>query len=261
VTGGADSGCTLEGLLVSGQPVNVTAGAGDGLARLRLVHVTLVPGLGLDADGDPAAPFEPSVIVERPGVAVELDHAITGALRIDPGSSLAGASSIVDANDAEALAYGAPDGTAGGELSLDACTVIGRISGREIGLVSNSILLARRVAGDPLPGVHAVQRQTGCLRFTYLPFDSLTPRRYRCQPEAPAGESDVAPRFTSLRYGEAAYCQLTRATVDAIRRGADDEAEMGAFHALFSPQREANLEVRLGEFLRVGLAAGIFYAT
>jgi hypothetical protein len=75
------------------------------------------------------------------------------------------------------------------------------------------------------------------------------------------GESDVAPRFTSLRYGEAAYCQLARATVDAIRRGADDEAEMGAFHSLFAPQREANLQVRLREFLRVGLAAGIFYET
>jgi hypothetical protein len=262
VTGAADSACTLEGLLVSGQPVNVPAGAGDGLARLHLVHVTLVPGLGLDADGDPAAPFEPSVVVERAGVAVELDHAIVGALRIDPGSSVRAADSIVDANDAEALAFAAPDETAaGGELTLDACTVVGRINAREMPLVSNSILLARRAAADPLPAVHAVQRQTGCVRFTWLPFDSLTPRRHRCQPEAPAGESDVAPRFTSLRYGEAAYCQLARATVDAIRRGADDEAEMGAFHSLFAPQREANLQVRLREFLRVGLAAGIFYET
>ena len=36
---------------------------------------------------------------------------------------------------------------------------------------------------------------------------------------------------------------------------------MGAFHSLFAPQREANLQVRLREFLRVGLAAGIFYET
>jgi hypothetical protein len=261
VSGGANSACTLEGLLVSGQPVNVPGGAGEGLARLRLVHLTLVPGLGLDADGDPAAPFEPSVVVERPDVAVELERAIVGALRIDPGSSVRATDSIVDANDAEAAAFAAPDGTAAGELSLDACTVIGRIDAREVGLISNSILLARRAAADPLPGVHVVQRQTGCVRFTFLPFDALTPRRHRCQPDAPEGESAIAPRFTSLRYGEAAYCQLARATVDEIRRGADDEAEMGAFHSLFSPQREANLQVRLGEFLRVGLAAGIFYET
>ena len=36
---------------------------------------------------------------------------------------------------------------------------------------------------------------------------------------------------------------------------------MGAFHYLFQPQRETNLRVRLDEYLRFGLEAGIFYAT
>ena len=104
-----------------------------------------------------------------------------------------------------------------------------------------------------------VRRQTGCVRFTFLPSDSLTPRRFQCQPESAEGESDVAPRFTSLRYGVAAYCQLSRSSPDEIRRGADDESEMGAFHALFPAQREANLQIRLQEFLRVGLSSGVFY--
>jgi hypothetical protein len=64
-----------------------------------------------------------------------------------------------------------------------------------------------------------------------------------------------------LRYGAPGYGQIERATADAIRRGADDESEMGAYHALFPAQREANLRIRLREFLRVGLAAGIFYET
>jgi len=34
---------------------------------------------------------------------------------------------------------------------------------------------------------------------------------------------------------------------------------MGAFHQLFQPQRETNLRIRLDEYLRVGLEAGIFY--
>jgi hypothetical protein len=97
------------------------------------------------------------------------------------------------------------------------------------------------------------------VRFTYLPFDALTPRRYRCQPDA-AG-SAAHPRFTSLRYGVGAYCQLGRTTPDAVRRGAEDESERGAFHPLFAPQRETNLQIRLGEYLRVGLSAGIFYAS
>jgi hypothetical protein len=259
VTGAGNSACTLEGLRVAGEPVQVPAG-GNELAQLRILHTTLVPGLGLDAEGDPAAPGEPSVIVERPNTLLTLDHAIVGALRIDRGASVVAADSIVDANEAELPAFIAPDeATPGGAVTLEACTVIGAVVAREMPLVSNCVLLARRVEGATEPAVRAEHRQTGCVRFTYLPFDALTPRRYRCQPDA-AG-SDAHPRFTSLRYGVAAYCQLGRTTPDAIRRGAEDESEMGAFHSLFAPQRETNLQIRLGEYLRVGLSAGIFYAS
>jgi hypothetical protein len=33
------------------------------------------------------------------------------------------------------------------------------------------------------------------------------------------------------------------------------------FHHLYGAQRESNLRIRLGEYLRVGLRAGIFYAS
>jgi hypothetical protein len=69
----------------------------------------------------------------------------------------------------------------------------------------------------------------------------------------------IRPRFTTLSYGTAGYCQLGPRCADEIRRGADDEAEMGAFHDLFQGQRETNLRVRLEEYLRFGLEAGIFY--
>lgn len=71
----------------------------------------------------------------------------------------------------------------------------------------------------------------------------------------------MRPQFTSLRYGDAGYCQLSRRTAAEIREGADDDAEMGAFHDLYQPQRESNLRVRLDEYLRFGLEAGILYAT
>ena len=71
----------------------------------------------------------------------------------------------------------------------------------------------------------------------------------------------MRPVFTSLRYGDAGYCQLSLHCAIEIRQGADDEAEMGAFHNLYQPQREANLRVRLDEYLRFGLEAGIFYAS
>lgn len=262
VTGGANSECTLDGLRIAGDPVHVPEDGGNELARLRIAHATLVPGLSLDAEGEAAAPGEPSVVVERPTLALEIDHAIVGAIRMDRGASLTATDSIIDATEAELAAFIAPDElTAGGALSLQACTVIGGIVTREMPLVSNSLLFARRVEGAAEPAVRAEQRQSGCVRFTFLPFDALTPRRYRCQPDAAEGISIIAPHFTSLRYGNAAYCQLGRTTPDAIRRGADDESEMGAFHSLFAPQKETNLQIRLAEYMRVGLSAGIFHAS
>ena len=33
---------------------------------------------------------------------------------------------------------------------------------------------------------------------------------------------------------------------------------MGAYHLLFAPQREGNLRIRIEEYLRFGLEAGVF---
>jgi len=71
----------------------------------------------------------------------------------------------------------------------------------------------------------------------------------------------VQPRFNSVRYGSPTYAQLTLLCADEITRGADDESEMGAFHDLFQPQRAANLEARLDEFVPAGMDAGIIYAS
>ena len=97
------------------------------------------------------------------------------------------------------------------------------------------------------------------MRFCFVPNGSITPRRHRCQPDAE--QPDVLPHFTSLRYGEPGYCQLRSATPEVMREGASDEGEMGVMHALFQPQREANLRIRLDEYLRFGLRAGLFYVT
>ena len=55
--------------------------------------------------------------------------------------------------------------------------------------------------------------------------------------------------------------KLLASTDDAIRRGADDGGEMGAFHFLLAPQRETDLAIRLQEYLPVGLEFGLIYQT
>ncbi len=131
-------------------------------------------------------------------------------------------------------------------------TAIGTVHTLELQLASNSIFMS---------DVHSEKRQEGCVRFSYLPFTSIVPRRYRCQPESDASALRVRPQFTSLRYGDPGYGQLALRTAAEIRTGADDKAEMGAFHELQQPQRETNLRIRLEEYLRFGLEAGIFYVT
>ena len=71
----------------------------------------------------------------------------------------------------------------------------------------------------------------------------------------------VRPQFNSERYGTPTYCQLSDSCAAEIKRGADDESEMGAFHDLFQPQREANLLARLDEFTPAGMDVGIIHAT
>jgi hypothetical protein len=260
LSGGAGSEIRLNGLLLTGHRLRVSASGGNELRRLTLQHCTLVPGWSLTEAGAPATPVEPSLIVEIANVIVEIDHAIAGGLRVHSDSECRLTDSILDACERTGVAYAAPDhASTGGALNLDACTVIGKIHARTFPMVSNSILLAGLEAASTWAApILVTRRQEGCVRFSYVPAAARVPRRFRCVPGADTSTTAV-PQFTSLRYGHYAYAQLGTATEKAIRYGASDEGEMGAFHHLFQPQRQVNLRVRLDEYLRVGLEAGIFY--
>jgi hypothetical protein len=256
-----DAEVTLNGLLLVGARLRLPASSGRGTLRLR--HCTLVPGIALNGDGTPDQPGAPSLVVESDKVTIEIDHSIVGGILADQDATVRIASSLVDATDPTAVAYAAPDGAgAGGELTVVASTMIGKVHARVLRLVSNSILAARLGEGDAWARpVEAERRQDGCVRFSYVPPGSRTPRRYCCVPAAAADALRVQPQFTSERYGAPAYGQLADRCAVEIRTGADDESEMGAFHDLFNPQRETNLNVRLEEYLRFGLEAGVFHAS
>jgi hypothetical protein len=141
--------------------------------------------------------------------------------------------------------------------------VIGQVRTRILQLASNTIFVASfaNPADKPIltAPIIAERRQEGCVRFSYLSPEAKVPVRFHCQPE-PEG-SLVRPRFGSTHFNQPAYCQLNAYGPCEIRQGADDEAEMGAFHDLYEPQRETHLRARLEEYLRFGLEAGIVYVT
>jgi hypothetical protein len=264
IGGKNDSEMTLNGLVIGDGPLIVEGR----LSRLKLRHCTLVPGLGLSRDGQPNRPKEPSLIITSPDTVVDIDHCIVGGIRIAEGAKLSISNSIVDSTSKSGVAYCGWAGDEsksidpGGELWMENCTVIGKVYATAIKQISNSIILALKGSSKVWPSqvqaVHA-QHQQGCLRFSYLPVDSHVPRRYRCRPDGKEQDSCLRLEFASLRYGQPGYCQLSMESSPEILRGASDGSEMGAFHDLYQPQREANLKIMLDEYLRFGLEAGIFY--
>ncbi len=148
-------------------------------------------------------------------------------------------------------------------MTLTGCTVVGKVYSSLLTLVSDSIVWAELSAADdaatpPLwsAPLWATRKQEGCVRFSYLPAGSIVPRQFKCVEQA---VGTPQPLFYSLRYGDPAYGKLWPLTDDAIRRGADDGGEMGAFHFVLAPLRETDLRVRMQEYLPVGLEFGVFY--
>ncbi len=281
----ARSTVVIDGLLIAGGPVVLEESADKETRTIIMRNCTLVPGQARTSDGLPAYPGRASLLVLHPFADVRLDRCVVGPIVAVEGSTVTLTDCVLDACAPEAVAFcgraepgggalrvvsgvagqEAGDGTEpGGHLQLTASTVVGGIHATVLD-ASNSILLAELATGDPrLAAVWARRRQEGCVRYSFVPEGSRTGRRFACQPDPddPPGTRRAArPRFTSLRFGDHASAQLRADSPGAIRRGADDASEMGATHLLYTPQREANLLLRLDEYLRFGLEAGFFYAT
>jgi len=248
----------LDGLLIEGQ---VTVLPGD-LGSLRISHCTLVPekgGLTVDA--------EPEAGMKHDRLTVTMERSICGAITMsDKVPALQLTDCIVD---------GPSEGikAAGSNLLIRTSTIFGSTTARSID------------ASDSLFGraIDVGRRQRGCIRFSYVPRESQTPRRYRCQPDTALAalaedkgyetvdelseaekaliHARLTPRFTSSHYGDPAYAQLGPGCAIEIRTGAEEGTEMGVFNHLQQPQREANLRAALEEYLRFGLEAGLFYVT
>jgi hypothetical protein len=258
---------TLDGLLIAGRGLQFRGG----LARVTIRHCTLIPGWSLGHDCAPENEMDASLELIGTPAQVNIEHSILGSILVDQDAVLSDpmrlniTDSILDATRLEydALSASGPNqAVAHVLLNISRTTVLGAIKTHEIELAENSIFMSH---------VKVAHSQTGCMRFCYVPAGSRTPPRYECQPDGvkkgvlnevdkALAELRVRPRFNSVRYGMATYCQLADSCAEEIKRGADDESELGVFHDLFQPQREANLRTRLDEFTPAGINAGIILA-
>lgn len=261
----------LDGLLITGRSVQLTGHFSEIVIR----HCTLVPGWSIDTHCRPENENEPSLELTDTGARLSIERSILGTIQISENEvatdpiSVSISDSIVDATRNDLEAIGAPGNlVAHAVLRILRCTIFGRVGVHEIELAENSIFTGR---------VLVARSQLGCVRFCYVRPRSRTPRRYHCQPDLvlarlakllepelsqrrASEELRVRPAFKSVRYGTPEYCQLSEDCATEIKRGADDESEMGGFHDLFQPQREANLRARLEEFTPAGMDAGLIFA-
>ena len=284
---GRGSRFTLDGLLVTGRGVHLTGPQRENPEDSRapvcpsevlIRHCTLVPGWGIGENCEPLRSSEASLELFNVRARLCIEHSIVGSIQINEDEvdtdpiPVSISDSMVDATNPESEAIGAPGyAVAHAVLTIKRCTVFGIVNLHAAELAENSIFM---------DCVNVARRQVGCMRFCYVPPGCRTPRRYRCQTDLveravkdsvtdPALQkamiacerSRVRPLFTSNRYGNPGYAQLSRNCALEIRTGADDEAEMGMFHDLYQPQREANLRARLEEYTPAGMDVGIIFAT
>jgi hypothetical protein len=248
-------------------------GSANQLENLNISHCTLVPGWSVHTSGKPRFGTQPNLVAKAAGLTITARSSILGAIRADEFVNLQAFDTIIDATDPTNVAVAHVDVdslagigslTLGGVAPLDTsdvpqhgCTVVGKVHAVLFALVSDSILWARLGNADPwAAGLIADRKQQGCVRFSYLPADPIVPRQFKCIEQGPGLPQ---PLFYSLQYGDPAYGKLSPLTDDAIRRGADDGGEMGAFHFVLAPLRETDLRVRMQEYIPVGLEFGVFY--
>jgi hypothetical protein len=286
VRGRRGSCFTLDGLLISGRGLMIQAldpqdgpdGQGgqdpqDDLCEVVIRHCTLVPGWGLHCDCEPTRPTEAGIELLGSRPHLQIEHTILGSIvvyprsevedpvKIDLSDSILDCAGRHDGPDGEVLA--GPSGqVAAAVASFRRCTVFGQVRAQAMALAENSIFTGpTRIA----------RRNFGCMRFCYAPPGSRTPPRYECQPDrvmqgltpdAAALEAlRVRPLFMSVRYGTPDYARLSDHCAVEIRRGADDQSEMGVYHDLFEPQREALLRQRLQDFTPAGSDAGLIFVS
>ena len=275
VTVQSGSRLTLDGLLLDGTLL-VQGGQDTTQAEVQLRHCTLVPGKGQGAT--------PSLMLTHLGKKAVIDSSIVGPVLVSQHEvrtepiRIRVINSIIDAGGDEATAVGAPKHEAAHAiLCIERSTILGQVRAHAIDAATDAIFTG---------SIHADRRQRGALRFCYVPAESRTPSRHQCQPDLAEQEAerqlrtkqptatpeDVAvarqaardrmrPSFTSRQHGMAAYCQLSESCRAEIVRGAEDKGELGVFHDLHYPQRLANLEGRLNEYIPAGMEAGVILAS
>lgn len=267
----------VRNLLVRFEGVHVTAGpapafaAGDALimraaiARLEIIDCTFDPGgyrerqtvpvpqraplrraLNLTEPYGFADPLDEDAFQPTPDVVIQ--RSICGAIRADEGYALVIEDSVIDAG----VGPGEPPGTG---FALTAAT--NPTTAFSAPVVISNVTFFGRVRATSARGqggvfthrLHVFDHQKGCLKYGYFSGDGdVLPQNHAC-----VHGDDAKLVFTSTWFSDPGYAQLSRLSdVRILTRGPGDDA-MGATNFLLEAHKWINLQIRLREFMPIGV--------
>jgi hypothetical protein len=245
----------FSGIWLSGQLIL----SGDE-ACVQLADCSLVPGISLNTKGEAVQPGVPSVTGSATGMTLCLNRVTTGPITLPATCTTRICSSIIDAGSPYCPAVSGMDSSSpGSTLHIEDSTVIGRVWAQAITLASNTIFWAKLGKKDPWKApVWANRVQTGCVRFCWLPANSITPRQYLCLPPDAASQPALEPTFITLAFNNPAYCLLSGDVPMAVWKGADNGSQIGVYYQIQETEAVTNIQIRANEYLPANLECGVF---
>ncbi|MEO6039119.1 MAG: hypothetical protein ABIQ93_11965, partial [Saprospiraceae bacterium] len=97
--------------------------------------------------------------------------------------------------------------------------------------------------------VNVTDTQNGCFRFSAAPAISRLPHPF----ESVLFKEDTNHWFTSRRFGDPGFAQLSDTVPVSIMSGAENGSEMGAFSNLLNPIKLDGLKSKIDEYMPFGL--------
>ena len=240
-----DSTLLLDGIWIGADAARNILLRGN-YEQVTLRHVTLDPGGARTLDETSDVLPAISLIVEGYVDCVQVESSILGPVRISGDGyveKLVIRDSIVQNLDDASPALELNDC----ELHLQRATVIGDVQAQCL-WASDSLIIGHGQIENT---------QHGCFRFSAAKnATSRLPRPYR-----PVWIEHPNLIFTSTRFGDPGYLQLSENAPQTILRGAENGAEMGVYNALINPIKMDSLRTKVEEYMPFGLLPAYIFNT
>jgi hypothetical protein len=213
--------------------------------EVRINCSTLDPG-GKRADGQHLAAIR--IQVRSHVKLLRISRSIVGPIEVDPvtGSveTIEIVDSIVDATRVPGTVPGVAILNGAGHVRLAGTTVLGEIRAERL-LASDCIVMGPAGAS----AIVVADTQHSCFRFSAAPPSTeRMPDSYR------SVFREILPfHFTSLRFGDPGYAELSTLAPEELRSGAENGSEMGAFSGGTRTAHLASIQAKVEEFKPVAI--------